>query len=294
MKQSSLQYMIIFMIIITVLGCRKPEEKPTRPVIITSIFPVSDLIRQVAGQRMDVHFVIPAGANPHHYEMRPSQIRMLSQANGFIGIHADFDGWIRQYLPNTSWAFMLMDETNADWKDHKSTAGGNPHIWLSVREAARIVQYVFEWLVRTDPAGRIEYEHNATLTISRLDSLDRAIKNLMEPIDNKKMIQWHSAWDWFAADYGLKIIGTLQEGHDREITLRDFQSLIQAAKQEKVRVVVVGINQRDPAVNPFVDEIDGILIRLDTLGDPDRLDKNTYSRLMMQNARLLARALEDQ
>jgi ABC-type Zn uptake system ZnuABC Zn-binding protein ZnuA len=294
LQRKKLQKIIFPLLIITILGCRKPAEKPFRPMIITSIFPVCDLVRQVAGQRMDVHFIIPAGADPHHYELRPSQIRMLNQADGFIGIHAEFDGWIRRYLPGTSWTFVLMDEMNADWKGHESISGRNPHIWLSVREAEHIVQHVLEWLVSTDPASRVEYEYNAARTVSRLDSLDRALKKLMEPIVNKKMIQWHAAWDWFAADYDLIIVGTLQKGHGREITLKDFQSLIQKAKQEKVRVVVTGINQQDPAVNPFVEAIDGILVQLDTLGDPDRLDKNTYSRLMMENARLLAQALEDQ
>ena len=170
----------------------------------------------------------------------------------------------------------------------------NPHIWLSVREAVRIVHNVEKWLVRIDPAGRVEYERNTTRTVSRLDSLDRTIIKLMQPIPNKKFIQWHAAWDRFAADYGLQIIGTLQEGHGREITLKTFQALIRTARREQVGVVVIGINQQDPAVNPLVEEIQGILVRLDTLGNPDRSDRNTYNRFMLRNATLLAQALEVQ
>ena len=286
--------MIIFMIIMTIPACRKPAEKPSRPVIITSVFPICDLVRQVTGKRMDVQFIIPAGTNPHHYEIRPSQVRNMSQAYGFIGVQTEFDGWIRQYLPDNSQVLNLMNENDAYRGPDDSGHNENPHIWLSVREASRIVHSVEEWLARIDPAGRIEYENNAALAVSRLDTLDRTIKKLMEPIPNKKFIQWHAAWDRFAADYGLHIIGTLQKGHGREITLKAFQALIGSARREQVRVVVIGITQQDPAVKPLIGEIQGILVRLDTLGDPYRSDRNTYTRFMLRNARLLAQALEAQ
>ncbi len=269
-------------------GCSQKNEIPDKPVVITSVFPVCDLIREVGGDRIAAGFIVPAGANPHNYEMLPTQAKLTSQAACFIGVHPDFDGWIRNTLRSDAKIFFLNRLEASD----TSLYSEDPHIWMSVRNTKIIVSRIAEILALVDPAGETVFKSNADHYRNRLDSLDTALTGLFSSVRSRTFIQWHPAWDRLASDYGLTIAGTVESGHGVEVTARELQRLIQEARRQHVRLLVMGLNQHENTAKVLVDAIGGTLIRLDTLGDPENHVENSYIRLMANNAEKLAEALD--
>ncbi|NQT24845.1 zinc ABC transporter substrate-binding protein [candidate division KSB1 bacterium] len=286
---------LVILLIALILSCsNQPNENTESLRIATSIYPIQDLTQQMAGEYADVFHLIPAGANPHHFEPPPSIIRQLQNVDLFVGVHPDFDGWIEDLLPVQTPRFYLHPNAKNDETEHPENLDHdhsfNPHFWLSIRTTQNVLGQIALTLCKTDTLHCEAYKQNLQDYQSRLDSLDQEIQNQLLPFQNKAFIQWHPAWDGFASDFGLRIAGTMEYGHGNALPMRSFQKIIQNAKSEGVRLVVIGLNVESDAIIALVRELNGQLLRLNTIGGPEQPEADTYIKMMATNARYLAQA----
>lgn len=264
-------------------------------IIACSIFPVCDIVKNVAGNRADVFFIIPAGANPHTFEMLQSIIKKIQQADMYIGVNPGFDGWAALYLNEKASAMYLQrDNDNAHARDHHAAHDHevNPHIWLSAGGAATIARAAAAYLAGIDPDGARVYSENAAAYEKELAALDGAMKRLFGGVKNRRFIQWHPAWDYLAAECGLEIAGTIQKGHGDTPSVREFKELVEKARSRGVKVVVVEFNIRNREADALAAEIGAGVVGLDTIGNPAIDEKSSYIKMMMHNAELLSQALK--
>jgi zinc transport system substrate-binding protein len=279
MKKSVVYTIIIFTILHSGF-CRKTGEQKNAPIkVAVSVFPLFDITRNICGDKAEVFFTIPAGADPHTYEPKPSIARDLQKAAIFIGVEREFDGWMESYLrPDTARKYLMP-------------AAANPHIWLSPREAITIAGKVTQYLVEIDKDHSDYYRKNLEAYTEKLNSLDKFISSLFVVKFNKSFIQWHESWNYFAADYGLTISGTVQrEGSDKS-SVRSLKEIIERARHDKVTVIAVSLNSENKNAEIMAGEIKGSIVRLDEIGDPNTPGRSNYLELMRFNAKNLAEAL---
>lgn len=294
---------LIFLFLMRVMFCTQNASLSKDVRVATSIFPVCDIAKNIAGNNAEVFFVVPSGANPHTYEPVPSVVKKLQQVDLFLGIHPDFDGWIKDYLPEKAKVTFLDrpshldDHTNHDHSQHDDEDEkshqhhGNPHIWLSVRNAKKIAERITLEFASLDEENHIQYERNLNSYVNELNRLDDKIAALFETVKTKMFIQYHPAWDFFAKDYGLDVVGTIESGHGDEPSVRELKSLIEKAKGDQVKVIVIGLNLESKAAEVLRREIDGVLVRLDSIGNPRLPEKSSFLEMMNFNAKTLADAL---
>ena len=67
--------------------------------------------------------------------------------------------------------------------------------------------------------------------------------------------------------------------------------MVEAVRRENAKAVVIGLHLKSRAAQALAREVGGQLVQLDSMGDPEDPEKNTYVKLMMDNARRLADAL---
>lgn len=266
------------------LACKKSQPPEVGGIrVATSIYPIYDITRNIAGERAGVFFVVPIGANPHTYEPNPSAVERLQGADLFIGLFCDFDGWVEKFLTESTTVGYIKGKGNS----------GNPHLWLSVRQARHLAEKVADFLAKRDSRNGVYYRENLQSYLRKLDGIDKTLAALFSRVKTRKFIQWHPAWDYLARDYGLEIVGTIQSGHGDKPTIREFKNLIARARREHVRVVVLGLRHQSRTAETLIQEIDGRLVRLDVMGDPAITERSSYTSLMYHNARILARALNE-
>src|SRR5262245_12050372 len=69
-----------------------PSPAATLKVAAT-IFPLYDLVRQVAGPAVDVVLLVPPGASPHTFTVKPGTVRALTGCVAVFTIGHGLDDW---------------------------------------------------------------------------------------------------------------------------------------------------------------------------------------------------------
>jgi len=264
---------------------------PQKKTLAVSIFPIYDIAKNVVGDKMNIFFIVPAGANPHTFEPLPSIIERLNKSDAFLGVDEHLDGWVDKVISQNNKKFFLINEKNGHKEGHSDDIHENPHIWLSLKNAKDITNKICDIVSKIDPTHKDTYSNNTKIYLAKLEKLDSSLLVKFSKLKSKKFIQWHPSWDYFAKDYGLNIIATLEDGHGDEPSLKDMSLIIKKAKSEKVKIVVLDLNVQSKAVNTLISEIKGSIVSLDAIGNNSKKDRDTYLKLMEYNSNVLFNAL---
>ncbi|MCX6089664.1 MAG: metal ABC transporter substrate-binding protein, partial [Candidatus Atribacteria bacterium] len=187
-----------------------PFEHPIP--VSASIAPLADLVSQVGGEFVKVQLLVPNGSSPHTSEPKPSDIKALSDTRALFLVGGGLEMFAPDMVKATEKMFPVIEvnsgieiingSNNGASSDPGNTAG-NPHIWLSLRNAQIIVRNIANALSQIDPAGSTKYRENAELYIQKLEDLDAWFRKESEKIAVKDFVTQHAAWVYFARDYGF-------------------------------------------------------------------------------------------
>lgn len=250
--------------------------------VAVSVYPLAAIAGQLVPEGVSVNHVVPIGADPHHFEPTPSQVRSLQDVEIFFGVDDHFDGWIERFLPASCVRVYL-----------KGPADRDEHIWLSVAGGRRLADRMSRTLSEQYPDQALQIsENNARFQRSMLEAAS-LIQQVLAPFKGYRFIQYHPAWDTFALENGLTITGSLSRGHGRPVSPKQLTAILKRARENGTRTVVIGLHVQAPVVQTVVRELEAELVRLDAIGDPERSDRDGYPELLVLNARLLAEGFHE-
>ena len=265
-------------------GCISPEEPPgavsqnhsspgDRIKVAATIAPLADLVKAVGGDRVDVTVVVPPGAEPHTFEPTPSLMVKLSQADLYVMNGAGLEFWMDQLLQSSGNLRIVDSSLGIELlqEDGKET---NPHIWLSLRNAAIQVENICSGLSDLDPDSRDYYIQNREDYLSKLHALDEQFNRSFSNVSTPVFIVHHPAWSYFARDYSLEQIPLLEE--EKEPGPRYLSQVIDLARERNITTVFVEPQFNPKAAEVIAREMSARLISLDPLA-PDYLENMRYA-----------------
>lgn len=204
------------------------------PRVVASIKPIHALVAGVMQGVGAPQLLIPGGASPHDYSLRPSDARAIAEAGVVFWVGPDLEGFLVKPLDNAKGkvrSAALLDapevtvlplrqggawETHdhghaADDHDHAHDRQANrdPHLWLDPVNAAAMVQRIAVVLSEIDPAHRADYERNGAALIERLDRLNQQLAVELAPIETRPYIVFHDAYQYLERRYGLDAVGSI-------------------------------------------------------------------------------------
>lgn len=292
-------------------ACGEKKEKATPPAakslkVVTTVAPITSIVENVAGNKVQLTGIIPEGMNSHTFEPIPSDTQILAAADLIILNGLDLE------IPTLTLAktnrkpaasILLLGEKTVTGKDYifdfsfpQERGHPNPHLWLDPRYAMQYVKWVQEELIRLDPKNRTVYEANASRYLEKLKQLDQAIAEAVKttPKGNRRLLTYHDSWPYFARRYGFAVIGAAQPSDFSDPSPREVARLIDQIRKEKVPAVFGSAVFPSPVLEQIAKEtktryIDSL--RDDELpgtpGDP----KHSYIGMMLENVRIMIGAL---
>jgi zinc/manganese transport system substrate-binding protein len=266
-----------------------------RAVATTTI--AGDLARSVGGERVEVDVLVPADADPHDYEPRPSDAVALAEADLVIRSGGDLDEWLGDLIDNAGGDALevtLLDSVRSIEGGHDEV---DPHWWQDPRNAILAVGAVRDALAEADPGGRRAYERNATAYERRLRELDADIERCMArvPREKRKLVTTHDALGYFAERYDLEVIGAVIPSLSTQAqpAARDVDALVEQIEEEGVEAIFpeVAVAQRlERAISRESGAEVGRELWTDSLGG-EGSGAETYLDAMRANADALAEGM---
>jgi zinc transport system substrate-binding protein len=193
--------------------------------VLTSMKPLQLIAAAVQDGIAVPEVLLPPGASPHNYALRPSDVRRVQEADLLYWIGPDMETFLPRVLSGRSKASVPVEslpgmhlrhftasaephDDDEDEHDHDHRPGSvDAHLWLSSVNARVIAAKMAADLGQADPANAARYESNVQAFDARLDALDAKIKQRVAGISSKQYFVFHEAFDYFEEAYGLKHAG---------------------------------------------------------------------------------------
>jgi len=286
---------LVLLASLALAGCRsapKADQHAGRLPVVASILPLADFARQVGGDRITVDSLVPPGASPHTYELTPSQLRAVSRARLLVlnGVHLEY--WADQLISaadNPGLAVITTSDGLEILAGDEHEAGGNPHVWLSPRNAMHQVGLIRDGLIRCDPAGTETYNANAQRYLDELSALDRQIAAEVATFGSRRFIAFHAAWGYFARDYGLEEAAVVERTPGQEPSPDEIASIVRTARSIQARAIFAEPQFSPQAAQVIAAESAAQVLYLNPLGMPPDY---RYLETMRSNLQEISRALK--
>jgi manganese/iron transport system substrate-binding protein len=204
-------------------------EQKLRVVATTGI--VGDVVRNVAGDRIELTTLIGPGQDPHTYQPTPRDIAAIERANvvfinGFgleeglvstidaaagkggsvVSVSAGIPPRAPDGLPTVS---PKGNPAASETGGHNDAS--DPHVWFDPTNVKVWTSNIQKSLAALDPANAASYAANATAYARQLDELDAYIREQVAliPAGGRKLVTDHEAFGYFADRYGFQVVGAV-------------------------------------------------------------------------------------
>ena len=230
----------------------------------TTIAPLASLISAVGKDRVTVAVMIPPGAEPHTYEPAPSQMKEIANADIYIMNGVGLEFWMEKAL-SINEDMLVVDSSKGVELLSEDGEHTDPHIWMSLENAAVQLENICSGLIQLDPENREYYLQNKDDFLQEMRALDRQLNQTFAAKMNKNFIVYHPAWSYFARDYGLVQVPIMEE--EKEPGPKYLAGLIDMARRDNITTIFV-----DPQFNPksaevIAREMNATIVVLDPLAE---------------------------
>ncbi len=259
---------LFLLCILGMAACHRPSAAD-RPQVVVSIEPLRHFVEAVAGERCDVVALVPSGASPETYEPTPRQLVAMSDALiyfrvGTLGFERTRLEKIRENAPGVrmvslSDGLTLLPHSHGD----AAADGEDPHVWTSPLNVRTMATKIHAALCEADSAGTAYYTQRLQAFVQRVDSLDAAIKTLLQDCPNRTFLIQHPALGYFARDYGLHQLSVEHEG--KEAGTARVEQLIRACRAKGVHTVFVQPEHRGRVANAIAREAGAEVVEVNPL-----------------------------
>lgn len=220
--------------------------------ILTSIKPLQLIAQAIQGEQGQAQVLLPPGASPHSFSLRPSDRKRLAEAELFYWIGPDMENFLTalakqhqqtsiaiQSLPNLQLLYYTAehedeedDHEHHDEHDHHHQPGGlDTHLWLSIPNALVIAERMATDLSRLDAQHAPVYQNNLAAFQQRLKTLDNELAQQLAEVQDKNFFVFHEAFNYFEQAYGLQHGGVLAINAEVQPGARHLQEMRQRLEQ---------------------------------------------------------------
>jgi ABC-type Zn uptake system ZnuABC Zn-binding protein ZnuA len=268
--------------------------------VITSVSPITNIVKNVGGEKIELSGLVPEGVNSHTFDLVPSDVVKVNDADLVIidglGLETNVEDVVDEAY-NTKPNLQILklgdntitpDQYIYDFSFPNETGDPNPHLWLNVAYAMKFANLTRDKLMDIDPANADYYGENTDRYITKLNDLDQGIMHAVQsvPEQNRKLLTYHDSWAYFAPRYGMVVIGAVQPSDFGQPTPREVAKLIDQIKAENVPAIFGSEVFPTEVVDQIAKEANVKIVS--TLSDDDLPGdagepQNSYVGMMLEN-----------
>lgn len=226
-------------------GAAQPpaEDSAGAPVIVTTIFPLYDWVKNIAGEETDAELtlLLDNGVDLHSFQPTAQDVMKIATCDLFLYVGGESDDWVEDALKEAVNPDMIVinllealgsdakeeehaegmeedhdhdhgeaepdndGEDHDDHEDHEDSGNEfDEHIWLSLRNAEKLCGVIADALASADPENAEQYGKNLAAYREQLDALDKKYEDAVAQAPVKTLLfADRFPFRYLTDDYGL-------------------------------------------------------------------------------------------
>jgi len=278
-------------------GQQSAISSSPEPLIVSTIFPLSEFAREITGSQNQIYQLIPTSSEIHDFQLRPSDLSTLRSAQLLVRIGGQLEPWLDRILASLDSDKLTVISFVEVLKDSHYSAlrPEDPHLWLDFGADQLLVRKLSEVLSDLDPAGATAYKNNAQALIEKLKQLDGQYQlRLASCKSSDLIIAGHRAFGYLAARYGLNQISLTGLNPEAQPTPRKLQEVINLIRARQIKAIFYESSTPPAYAKQISRETGSKLYRLSTgvdLAKKEIQEQKSFLSLMEDNLKILIEGL---
>ncbi|MGC1165732.1 MAG: metal ABC transporter substrate-binding protein, partial [Solirubrobacterales bacterium] len=286
--------------------------------VVATTTQIADFAREIGGEAVAVNQLLQPNSDPHDYEPRPDDVRTVADAKLVYASGDGLDDWAEEIVSDSGADAEIVDlgavapirlpgegeeehghEDEHAAEEHHHDAKYDPHWWHDPRNAEAAVREIERSLVAADPSSKAEFRRNADAYVARLRALDAGTASCIDsvPAAERKLITDHDAFNYFAARYGIEVVGAVipSQTTQAQPSAKELSELADTIEAEEVKAVFPE-SSLSPGVAEAIANQTGATADYTLYGDtlgPAGSDGATYLEMERANADAVVRGFTD-
>ena len=265
--------------------------------VVVSIPPLAMMIEPLLDEDDELEVLLSPGASPHGFQLKPSHMLAIENADLVVSVGTGVDGWLQRALGNYKGAqsvmmqqpglVLLEKRQGGVWEKHdhhshdhdhlhpakspKQQAKMDGHIWLSLQNAKALIQGTSEALQALQPlrAGAIAAREQAIF--ESLQTRETVWREQLKPFEESSFVVMHDAYQYFEYTFGLNASGTIHVNPELPPSAKRLHELRHVIEERKVRCVFTEPQFPQQRLQPVIEGFDVNVGSLDPLGVDEQL-----------------------
>lgn len=282
--------------------------------VVTSIRPLGFIAAAIADGVLPTEVLLPDGASPHDYALRPSDVQRLRSAELVIWVGPDMEAFLSKpltqvseskqialsQLPSVTPLLIKGDEHDGHDENNEGESGHrhdhakdnhadehhhgeyNMHIWLSPTIAKQSAIAIHDRLLELMPQNKDKLDANLRRFEDKLAQNEKNIAIMLKTARGKGYFVFHDAYGYFENHFGLSPLGHFTVNPEIQPGAQRLHQIRTQLVEHKAVCVFAEPQFRPAVINAVAKGTDVRSGTLDPLGSGIILDKDSYVNFLSQ------------
>jgi zinc transport system substrate-binding protein len=224
--------------------------------LVVSIPPLAAMVMPLLSEEDRLQVLLTPGASPHGFQLKPSHVAALREADLVVTVGTGADAWMKQALRHYDGAQVTMAELaglqllpkrdGGVWAAHGHRAAANQpvsekrmdgHIWLGLDNARALIGAVSGQLQALRPMQAAQIAAREAEVLQTLAVREKAWRAQLQPYQAARFIVMHDAYQYFERYHGLQAAGTIHVNPELPPSAKRIEALRHEIAERQVQCV---------------------------------------------------------
>ena len=206
---------IVLILLISAFSCKQVKKQYGKVQVVTTTTMITDLVKNIVGDKMEVNGLMGAGVDPHLYKASEGDVGKLFNADIIVynGLHLEgkleevFEKMRHQNKKTIAVADAIDTATLIESEFFASNY--DPHIWFDITNWETITTYLVNQLSIIDAKNATTYKENGAKYLTALAILKTTITEEVAtvPVAKRILVTAHDAFNYFGKEFQFNVVG---------------------------------------------------------------------------------------
>lgn len=324
----------LFVAAVISIGCTSnneavKEEQNDNIHIVTSMFPMYEITKEIAGDRAEVSVMVGANEDAHHYEPSAKAVASVNEADVFVYSSDEMEFWVKSLLSVVENDDLIVvelgdgidfeihsehddhdhvhededhsdhdhgheDEEHSDHDDGHNHGTLDPHFWLNPVSVESQLQLIVDALLQVDEEGQEMYAEQAVRFSEELLTLDQMYQEAFQSAENRSFVVQHQAFGHLAHQYDLEQVAIGGLTTEVEPNPKQLAHIVKFINEQKLPVIYYQSGSSSSIAETISNETGtgiGVLYDLESLPAGFSDSERPYIEAMKENLEQLKKSI---